>query len=390
MRESRKVRIAWLLPFVPRAPYWLPVLAEFSRLFPRTAVFSCLPPDSIARPVGNPRITFVGRARYFILWNRDKSPKFVLIALPLRVFVRLVTLQPHVVFTSGFNVWSLVCLLLKPILGFKLVIVYDGSSPAVDARQKKLRLRFRRAVAGRSDALITNSGEGAAYLANVLRMAEEKVFRRLYLVPSKPALYASRGAPELSGLKRPIFLYVGRVSRLKGLDTLLEACAELVRRGRAAFSLVIVGGGREHENYRELARALDLGTAIRWAGWVEYGELGAYYRACDVFVFPSFTDVWGMAAIEAMSFSKSILCSNRAGVSELVVEGENGFLFDPERPGMLADLMDRFIADPSLAQRMGGRSGALFSNMNPASAAEGLRDVVKNLMNRGISRGHRS
>jgi glycosyltransferase involved in cell wall biosynthesis len=138
-----------------------------------------------------------------------------------------------------------------------------------------------------------------------------------------------------------------------------------------------VGEGPERSAFEAQAERLGLGSNVRFAGWVEYGLLSGYLRSSDVFVFPSLSDPWGMAVLEAMAYSKPVICSRRAGASELVVDGENGFVFDPGRPDALTDLMERFIDDPSMAERMGRRAREMTAEMNPASAAAGLGHVVR-------------
>ena len=398
--NARRVKIAWLMQFALHAPYWRPLFQELSRLFPKTKVYCCTPrkpgnaggsvgiPTASRPPIKDPVFSFVGKAHTYAIRNPDMSLKRVLILLPLGVFARLAAFRPHIVFSNGFSLWTLGCLLLRPLLGFRLGIVYDGSSASADARDRKARLLYRRIIAARVDAFITNSRGGASYLTTVLFAAKEKVFTRIYLAPDAAGLSRFPRAPARESTARestarPVFLYVGRVMRMKGIDTLLDACAQLLTRGFPAFSTIVVGGGREAAKFHERARALGLDGIVRWAGWVDHARLAPYYLSADVFVFPTFGDVWGVAPLEAMSFSKPVICSTLAGVSELVVEGQNGFLFDPHDSTALADAMERFVTDTSLARRMGSRSGERMAGVNPVTAAEGLRDVME-LLERGL------
>jgi glycosyltransferase involved in cell wall biosynthesis len=111
-------------------------------------------------------------------------------------------------------------------------------------------------------------------------------------------------------------------------------------------------------------------------GWVEYGRLGAYFQQADVFVFPTFEDVWGMVALEAMVFGKPVLCSKWAGAAEVIVEGENGYIFDPYEPEGLAIAMRRFLDHPELIESMGKQSQQLISQNNPSSAAQFFVEVI--------------
>ena len=184
-------------------------------------------------------------------------------------------------------------------------------------------------------------------------------------------------------LKRPIFLYVGRITARKGIKTLLEACALLKSQGYADYSLLIVGQGDQREELESFIQERNLEEQVMWAGWVEYGNLGPYFQQADVFVFPTFEDVWGMVVPEAMVFGKPILCSNGAASCELIVEGENGYIFDPHDPPSLAEGMRRFLDDPGLVKSMGERSRQLIAKKTPEAAAQAYVEVTSFLMRNG-------
>jgi glycosyltransferase involved in cell wall biosynthesis len=83
-----------------------------------------------------------------------------------------------------------------------------------------------------------------------------------------------------------------------------------------------------------------------------------------------------MVVLEAMALGRAILCSQWAGASELVGDGENGYRFDPKQPEKLADLMKRFIENPELAGEMGARSQQIMDRYSPDTAAEFLSRVT--------------
>jgi glycosyltransferase involved in cell wall biosynthesis len=115
-------------------------------------------------------------------------------------------------------------------------------------------------------------------------------------------------------------------------------------------------------------------------GWVDYGSLGAYFKAADVFVFPTFEDVWGMVVPEAMVFGKPILCSNGAASCELIVEGENGYIFDPTNAKELSEKMRIFIESPDLIESMGESSRQLIYQKSPETAAKAYIEVTSFLI----------
>jgi glycosyltransferase involved in cell wall biosynthesis len=83
-----------------------------------------------------------------------------------------------------------------------------------------------------------------------------------------------------------------------------------------------------------------------------------------------------MVILEAMAFGKPILCSKWAGASELIMEGENGYLFDPHTPQAIAQAMRRLLDNPDLISSMGQRSQEIIAQYNPTTAAQFLAKVT--------------
>lgn len=372
-------RISWLFPSMARGLYLHPVLKEFTRRFPETIVFTGHWTGYAPTCEDAFRVHVVGRTRLVRLGQTASGyPRFI--SLPsLVVVAHLRKLGPRVIFSDGFGIWTMVAVLLKPFMKWGVVILYSGSSPSVDYRDSTTRLFIRRLVAQHGDAFVTNSRRGGSYLADFLGVEESKLYVRPYQVPSVSSLCMNSGGARkhLRGCKRPVFLYVGRLERGKGIHLLLQECRRLLDKGRSDFTLVIVGDGPEQSELKSLVRSLGLEDNVKWAGWVAYGQLGAYFQRADVFVFPTLEDVWGMVVFEAMLMGKPILCSTRAGACELICDGENGYLFDPLASGQLAQFMEMMMNHPGAIQRMGESSRRIIAPHTPEAAAMHLCDVVR-------------
>ncbi len=98
-------------------------------------------------------------------------------------------------------------------------------------------------------------------------------------------------------------------------------------------------------------------------------ELLALYRSSDVFVLPSIAEAFGIAAIEASAAGLPVIATQVGGLSDIVVDGETGFLIQPEEDQALADRLRQLIQRPDLRQRMGRAARA---------RAEELFDAQKN------------
>jgi glycosyltransferase involved in cell wall biosynthesis len=381
--DYSRLRIAFLYPTVELGAYWQPVLAAFIQQFKNTMFYTGrlwpgfdpqMPGASVIRVVGQTQFVEVsqkagagyGRGYYAV------SP---------RVVIDLLRFRPQVIFTSAFSVWTIFALLLKGLGRWRVVIMWDGSSPNVDFRDAKLRLMLRRGMARFTEAFITNSHGGKNYLVNTIGVAPDRVFVKPYMVPDVKALSQKvgvlRSEMQQDGL---VFLYVGRIESRKGLHLLLEACAILQQQGYTNYKLQIIGTGEQQDELEAFVQQQGLGKAIAWLGWVDYGNLGEFFAAADVFVFPSLEDIWGMVVLEAMAFGKPILCSQWAGASELVEAGENGYVFDPHQPDQLTKIMQMLMDHPEKVPLMGQKSQALMRHHTPQDAAQIFADMTAHVL----------
>jgi glycosyltransferase involved in cell wall biosynthesis len=376
MKVNQDTRIAWLLPVTWF--YWQPMLSEFSRFYPNTTVFTGLFSGFAKGLEETFTVEVVGEFRVVEINRDDNSYGDNFTYLSFGIIRHLLRLRPQVIFSSSFGIWTILAILLKPILWSKVVIAYEGSSPGVDYRNSPLRLLIRRLMVLSSDAYITNSHAGKEYLIKVLKARRDRVFVQPYEIPDEKTLPGSSEIEgNLSSLQHPIFLFVGHVIPRKGLPLLLEACAALQMSGHTDYTLLVVGDGSQSSELQAFCQKSNLTDRIVWVGRVSYDQIGSYFEAADVFVFPTLEDTWGVVTLEAMLLGKPILCSKGAGTSELVVHGENGYVFPPNNADELADLMEIFLNHPEKIQEMGVKSRNIMAKYNPQAAVECLSQVAE-------------
>jgi glycosyltransferase involved in cell wall biosynthesis len=285
--------------------------------------------------------------------------------------------------------WTLLVLLLKPIMRWRVVIAYEGSSPGVDYRHSAPRLALRRMMVSLADACISNSQRGGDYLKTVLNCPPEQLFVHPYEVPLPHILAVESPAPDESltnRVKPPlkndsacVFLFVGGIIARKGLNFLLEACRQLESQGKGNYELWVVGDGGQKADLERWSEEQGLKERIRWWGRVDYAGLGSYFHQADVFIFPTLEDTWGMVVLEALVCGKPVLCSQWAGACELIQEGKNGSIFDPREPQILAQKMAQFLEQPSLAAILGEQAKTLMEQYSPEQAAQFLGRVAETL-----------
>lgn len=378
------LRIAWLVPSVELGAYWQPVLKEFSQVFKNTIFYTGLvwPGFDPSLPGAN-IIQLVGEMKSLEMTKTQGYSRRLMLVSP-GIIGELIKFKPQLVFAQAYSLWTLLALLLKPWGKWKFVIIYDGSSPNSDFRDSKLRSWFRRLMTRYADAFIANSEGARDYLIEGVGAKSELVFTRTYLVPDAKTLQHFENNQAQLVLKSPVFLYVGRITPRKGLNALLEACSILQAQGYQDYTLMVIGTGEQQEELEVFIKNHNL-SQVKWIGWVEYGSLGIYFQQADVFVFPTFEDIWGMVALEAMVFGKPVICSKWAGAAEMVSDGRNGYIFDPYQPQQLASIMQRFLDDPKQIEVMGEQSKQLIEQKNPSVAAQSFVEIISFLNQDKIS-----
>ena len=172
---------------------------------------------------------------------------------------------------------------------------------------------------------------------------------------------AVRNVLGLPGADTPILLFVGRIDRLKGIDTLLESVAVVSRycSGRDLKVLIVGGGGQTEDENAELHRVVELHRDLNLEGQVEFvgskpqEMLPLYYSAADITIMPSHYESFGLVAVESMASGTPVIASNVGGLSFTVVDGETGFLVEQENHFQLAERVHTLLKNPELRERMG-------------------------------------
>ncbi|HLP88549.1 MAG TPA: glycosyltransferase family 4 protein [Nostocaceae cyanobacterium] len=377
MENNKDTRIAVLIPSLIGGNYWHPVFCELSKVFKQTIIYTGAWPGFSPGFTDTFQIQVVGKTSFV---ETGKSPQEGygrgFIKVSPQIISYLYKFKPQIIFASGFSLWTIIAFLFKPLLKWQLIIIYDGSSPNVDYQDLTIRTWLRKTIAQSADALITNSQTGTQYLTQILQADKNKVFTRPYQVPDANALLNrinNHQVEDKNKTKRPIFLFIGQLIKRKGLEYLLQACMNLQSWG-CDYTVMVLGEGPlrgELETYTQ-----EHNLNVQWIGWVDYGSVGAYFQNADVFVLPSLEDTWGMVVLEAMVFERPILCSQWVGAKEMIVDGVNGFIFNPKEPEELAKLMRRFIDNPDLIAQMGKESKNLISQHTPTAAAKFMMEVI--------------
>jgi len=161
---------------------------------------------------------------------------------------------------------------------------------------------------------------------------------------------------ELSGRwgvgAQPVVLFLGGLKARKNLSLLLDVWREVARACPEA-RLVIAGSGPLRQHLEQRARAPGAPGGVVFTGYVPERDKVDYYRLADVLLFPSALEGFGFTVAEAMACGLPVVASNRGSLPELVIDGEGGFLVDPDRPADLVAATVGLLRDAALRGRLG-------------------------------------
>lgn len=157
---------------------------------------------------------------------------------------------------------------------------------------------------------------------------------------------------------RPRLVCVARLSEEKGQLILIEAAALLARDG-VEFELVLAGDGEMRRQIETAIVNLGLQHKVRITGWLDSAQVRAEIVASKALVLPSFAEGLPVVIMEAMALRRPVLTTYVAGIPELVLAGEHGWLFPAGAVDELAAAMKSCLATPESAlEEMGNRARA--------------------------------
>jgi glycosyltransferase involved in cell wall biosynthesis len=238
-----------------------------------------------------------------------------------------------------------------------------------------------------ADAIIINShslrseiGQHLDVDVRKLRLIYEAVDHKLF---TPGDVDTARARVAAHGVTKPFVLFVSSLWPYKNCDGLLRAWA-LGRDQLAGRQLAIVGPGRDEKylaGLHELAAELGIGSDLVFVGGVPLEETVSFYRAADVFVYPSFNETFGLPILEAMACGCPVVTSDTSAMPETA--GGAAVLCDPTEPASIARAITEATGNPDRLRDSGIRRAGQFTwGATAASTLDVYREVAANRRHR--------
>ncbi|RMD69349.1 MAG: glycosyltransferase [Cyanobacteria bacterium J149] len=174
----------------------------------------------------------------------------------------------------------------------------------------------------------------------------------------------------------PLLLYVGRVSAEKEIDK-IKPVLENIPNAR----LAIVGNGPA----REELEALFAGTNTNFVGYLHGQDLGSAYASADAFIFPSSTETLGLVLLEAMAAGCPVVAARRGGIPDIVTDGVNGYLFEPDDPQGAIAATQKLLAKTDEREQLRQNARKEAEKWGWASATAQLRNFYQGVLSQDMS-----
>ena len=152
-----------------------------------------------------------------------------------------------------------------------------------------------------------------------------------------------------------MILFTGRLTFVKGIDTLVRAMGKVAAQQKNT-KLVVLGRGEMDNELKLLAAQMGVKDKVIMVDkWVDEKERLLLYASCDAMCSPSRYEPFGIVPLEAMSMGKPVVVGV-GGMRESVIDGEQGFFCDPNNPEDIANKLLQILKDDKLARQMGRKA----------------------------------
>lgn len=246
-----------------------------------------------------------------------------------------------------------------------------------DAPEPAARVIGETQIVGAADRLIANTAEEADELVRYYEADPARTpvvhpgvnLDRFRPADGRAAARARLGLPQHALVP----LFAGRIQPLKAPDVLLRAIALLVEENpglRGRMVVPVVGGPSgsglaKPERLQKLAARLGIADLVQFHPPVGQEELADWYRAASVLVMPSYSESFGLVAVEAQACGTPVVAASVGGLPVAVRDGVSGFLVDGHDPADYANALRRFVAEAGSAD---GAGQLLSARMGEAAA----------------------
>jgi len=237
-------------------------------------------------------------------------------------------------------------------------------------------------VSQESDALVVWSKHEKNFIASNYKVDPKKI----YIIPPGVDLELFKPIDQKEAREEiniqddlKVILFVGRLERLKGLDTLLEALSMI---DQEKINLLVVGGLyniSEVTRLKKLCNDFNLLEKVHFIGSINRTDLKYYYNSSDICVLPSYYESFGLSALEAAACGVPVVASKKGGLSSIVIDKKTGYLLQWRCPGPFVEKLEILLQSKDLRKSMGKNARQHAEKLNWDESINSLKHLFNKL-----------
>jgi len=296
----------------------------------RRNIIERLNQDIIVYRVPIPYIKFLGN---IIFW--------------IKIFFVLKKIRPDIVHCQTIQM-GIPCFLFKKIYRKPYIVWCHGFDVYFPWKFKKII----------SKIVLDEANEIIALTNNMKNELKKKCKKDIFVLPNGIFLEKFKGFSKQiirDKLKihfnEKIIIFVGELKQVKGVKYLIKAF-KIINQKVPKAKLFLIGDGKQKKELEELVEKLNLKQNVVFVGKVMNEDVPEYMVASDIFVLSSLSEGLPVTILEAMASGLPIIATKVRGLSEIIKEGENGFLVKPEDPDEIAEKILLIIQNDKLRKEI--------------------------------------
>ncbi|MDP4195863.1 MAG: glycosyltransferase family 4 protein [Bacteroidota bacterium] len=289
-----------------------------------------------------------------IIGHNIKLPSFIFKQkrfvryLPIGIIKLLKEYKPDIIICPEYSLQTIFALLYSKLFSAKIIIWCSLTSLDERISFKGQRI-LRNILRKQADAFICYSKMAYEYLIKRgIKSNKCFVAENCSDVLFFSNMYQAENDKRPNNITR--LLYIGALTREKGVDKLLECLSKL---NNLNWHMTIIGTGElSNELFQQKEKLFR--EKLDLLGYIPRKKLPEYYLKSDIFVFPTKSDVWGHVIDEAMALGCSVVSSNKSVAAlELIDSGVNGYVYDNDKEDELYNKLKYLLENPKCAREIG-------------------------------------
>jgi glycosyltransferase involved in cell wall biosynthesis len=238
--------------------------------------------------------------------------------------------KPDVLNITGYYDCAQILLMCyAKLLGVRVVLSSESST--LDHRRSPFKEWIKRLIVNRADAYFSFGTSSVEYLQELGVPLSKIAVRNAAVIDDQRVKAIAREEKANLTERKNNFIFVGRLSEEKNLLTLLKAYQQATKINNTRWGLLLVGDGPQRPQLEALVKAEKLEN-VTFAGGVSWLDVPKWLAKSRFLILPSFSEPWGLVVNEALVCGIPVIVSERCGcVKDLVVDGETGYIFNPDK-----------------------------------------------------------